>query len=184
MYMPDLNEDKLPNREFVLNVGNIWATKNEFSQYFNSKLSPKHDRKMLMKKEKKVIFRSAASKWRFCQNLEECLKKLKKYHVFHIKSNHSIGNNGRFYQLVRNTKKRRKSKLIKKEIDKKNEEIKLEISMRDKAIKELQRIVQKFDQLELENDKNSKILSRLYDSGVIDENGALVRNFVKPEDMK
>ena len=56
--------------------------------------------------------------------------------------------------------------------------------MRDKAIKELQRIVQKFDQLELENDKNSKILSRLNDSGVIDENGALVRNFVKPEDMK
>ena len=56
--------------------------------------------------------------------------------------------------------------------------------MRDKAIKELQRKVQKFNQLESENDKNSEILSRLYDSGVIDENGALVRNVVKPEDME
>ena len=58
------------------------------------------------------------------------------------------------------------------------------ISMRNKAIKELQRKGQKIDQLELENDKNSKILFRLYDSCIIDENGALVRNVVKPEDME
>ena len=69
-------------------------------------------------------------------------------------------------------------------IDKKNEEIKLEISMRDKAIQELQRKVQTLNQLESENDKNSEILSRLYDSGIIDENGALVRNIEKPEDME
>ena len=69
-------------------------------------------------------------------------------------------------------------------IDKKNEEIKLEISMSDKAIQELQRKVQIFDQLESENDKNSEILSRLYDSGIINENGALVKNIEKPEDME
>ena len=78
--------------------------------------------------------------------------------------------------MVRNTEKRRKSKVQKEVIDKKNEEIKLEISMSDKAIQERQRKVQTFDQLESENDKNSEILSRLYDSGIINENGTLVRN--------
>ena len=53
-------------------------------------------------------------------------------------------------------------------------EIKQEISRKDLLIEELKGKVENFEDLCLENDKNSEILSRLFDRGIINENGDVV----------
>ena len=53
------------------------------------------------------------------------------------------------------------------------EEIKVEMSLKDKAIENLKRQLDQFDEMTTENNKNSEILARLFERGIIDAEGEL-----------
>ena len=55
-----------------------------------------------------------------------------------------------------------------------DEEIKEETYDKDEIIDELTSKVKRFEELAIENDKNSNILSRLFDGGIIDATGQIV----------
>ena len=58
------------------------------------------------------------------------------------------------------------------EID--HEEVKEGISEKDEIIFELREKMRTFEELRIENDKNSQILASLFDSGIIDADGNVV----------
>ena len=64
------------------------------------------------------------------------------------------------------------------------EEYKNDVDRRAEEIKQLKSKVDKFEELNKENDKNSQILSRLFEWGVIDEDGELIREDRKHESME
>ena len=49
-----------------------------------------------------------------------------------------------------------------------------EIGEKDDIINELRNKVRSFDELKIQNDKNSQILADLYESGIIDADGQLI----------
>ena len=53
------------------------------------------------------------------------------------------------------------------------EEIKEEMSLKDEAIEKLKKQLDQFDELNAENNKNSEILARLFERGIIDAEGEL-----------
>ena len=55
--------------------------------------------------------------------------------------------------------------------------------MKDQLITELKNKVDKFEEVCYENDKNSEILSKLFDKGIIDGNGELIKEKKDEEDM-
>ena len=57
-----------------------------------------------------------------------------------------------------------------------------EIYHKDDAIQELKEKVKHFEELEIENDKNSRILSNLFDCGIIDSEGNLIQPKFKDEE--
>ena len=64
-----------------------------------------------------------------------------------------------------------------------HEEDKEEIYERDEVIQLLKEKVKRFEDLEIENDKkNSHILSNLYESGIIDADGHLIRQRKEEEE--
>ena len=79
---------------------------------------------------------------------------------------------------MRSTEKRRAAKeekeKEKEKFMKEEEEFKEMICDKDLIIQELKENVYNFEELSLENDKNSAILAKLYDAGFIDEEGELV----------
>ena len=54
-----------------------------------------------------------------------------------------------------------------------DEEIKEETYDKDEIINELTSKVKRFEELVIENDKNSNILARLFDGGIIDATGQI-----------
>ena len=63
------------------------------------------------------------------------------------------------------------------------EEFKEMICDKDLIIQELKAKVNDFEDLSLENDKNSALLAKLYDAGIIDEEGELVIKKNDEEEM-
>ena len=63
-----------------------------------------------------------------------------------------------------------------------HEEDKEEVYERDEVIQRLKEKVKRFEDLEIENDKNSHILSNLYESGIIDADGHLIRQRKEEEE--
>ena len=63
-----------------------------------------------------------------------------------------------------------------------HEEDKVEVYERDEVIQRLKEKVKRFEDLEIENDKNSHILSNLYESGIIDADGHLIRQRKEEEE--
>ena len=59
--------------------------------------------------------------------------------------------------------------------EEKGEDLDYETNQRDIAIEELKEKVRMFDEISAKNDKNSQILSRLFDNGIIDGEGELIR---------
>ena len=93
-----------------------------------------------------------------------------------------IGCKGTFCQLVRNTS--RQSRQEKEQIGQKYEEIKQEVTEKDEVIQSLKRQVESFEWLEIENDRNSEILAKLFESKIIDENGELMGEKEKSDEME
>ena len=79
---------------------------------------------------------------------------------------------------------RQEKELTEKKKKKKNEEVKHEITSRDEVIQDLRKQVESFEEVVAENDKNSEILSRLFESKVIDARGELIGNYQSQESME
>ena len=93
------------------------------------------------------------------------------------------GQNGRFHQLARNTEKRRHNKLQLFNNNYRLEESKEVVSEKDQIIEDLKNKVQNFEEMCLVNNKNSLILARLFDSGIISADGELIDSNKNQEDM-
>ena len=63
------------------------------------------------------------------------------------------------------------------------EEVKQEISRKDMLIEDLKEKVVKFEEVCLENDKNSEILSRLFDRGIINAKGDVINKSEEDDNM-
>ena len=94
------------------------------------------------------------------------------------------GHNGRFHQLVRSTEMRRLAKEVKNRGQVAEEEESKEMNReKDQIIEDLKQKVIDFEELRLENDKNSTILAKLFDGGIIDQEGELLNHPVDEEEM-
>ena len=59
-----------------------------------------------------------------------------------------------------------------------------EVTKKDEVIQRLKRQVESFERLEIENDRNSEILVKLFEWKIIDENGELMGEKEKSDKMK
>ena len=59
-----------------------------------------------------------------------------------------------------------------------------EVTEKDEVIQRLKRQVESFERLEIENDRNSEILAKLFEWKIIDENGELMGEKEKSDKMK
>ena len=98
-------------------------------------------------------------------------KEVSSMHLFVITI---TGQNGRFHQFVRNSERRRNAKENKHIKNSNIEEVKEEIYIKDQLIEDLKEKVDKFEEVCFGNDKNSEILSKLFDKGIKDGNGELI----------
>ena len=64
-----------------------------------------------------------------------------------------------------------------------DEELKEVDMSKDQIIEDLKQKVRDLDALRLENDKNSVILAKLFDGGVIDEEGKLIDHLIDEQEM-
>ena len=65
-----------------------------------------------------------------------------------------------------------------------NEENKEVIYEKEDIIVELRDKVRAFDELKIENEKNSQILAELFDGGIIDEKGQIIFHQNREEDLQ
>ena len=94
------------------------------------------------------------------------------------------GHNWRFHQLIRSTESRRLAREVKHRRQLVEDEELKEVDMnKDQIIKDLKQKVRDFDTLRLEKDKNSVILTKLFDDGVIDEEGKLIGHLMDEQEM-
>ena len=90
---------------------------------------------------------------------------------------HNLGSNGRFYNLM-NTSKRRRDEKIEK--DKKNiefDEMKKIVKEHEDTIDKLIKKVEYYEDEKVNSNENAEKLNKLYKMGLIDENGEPVKNF-------
>ena len=85
-YMPNLNDEKLPNRDFVVNVGKVQL----WSWFIANTLIPDEfgemiDRVLTKNEKKNIIKRSWL--WKYCRSYKECLKIKLKFQVRLVESN-------------------------------------------------------------------------------------------------
>ena len=81
---------------------------------------------------------------------------------------------------MRNTEKRRHIKQEKHRSNIDDEEVKGQMSNKSEIIDSLKDKIRKFEERAAESDKNSEILARLYECGVIDEDGEILLDNKKP----
>ena len=82
-----------------------------------------------------------------------------------------IGENGRFHTMVRNADQRRAKKIERLLNQQRERNVRQEVEMRDMAIEVLKLKIKDFEEISKENDKNAEILPRLYEGGIINEEG-------------
>ena len=63
------------------------------------------------------------------------------------------------------------------------EEVKEINDEKDEIIEDLKQKVKNFEMLSMENEKNSAILAKLFDGGLIDEDGELTNKQIEEDDM-
>ena len=63
------------------------------------------------------------------------------------------------------------------------EEVKEINDEKDEIIEDLKQKVKNFEMLSMENEKNSAILTKLFDGGLIDEDGELTNKQIEEDDM-
>ena len=86
------------------------------------------------------------------------------------------GSHGKFPGVIKNTNKRRSIVFNQIEINHKKEALTLELMEKDDKILTLEIRIKEFQEISKENEKNLSKLSKLYELGVIDENGEIIKN--------
>ena len=182
--MPDLSGDKFPDKEFVINVGRAFNHPNNSTV---NTLIPDLLQDMIKRalEAREVKYTSRRNiKMRILPEFKRMFDETKEVCSKNLFWSKIIGCNGRFYQFVRNTSRRRRNRQEKEQIGQKYEEIKQEVTEKDEVIQSLKRQVESFERLEIENDRNSEILAKLFESKVIDENGELMGVKEKSDKME
>ena len=114
-YMPDLSGDKLPDREFVINVGKAFNHPNNSTV---NTLIPDLLQDMIKRalEAREVKYTSRRNiKMRILPEFKRMFDETKEVSSKNLFWSKIIGCNGRFYQLVRNTSRRRQSRQEKTE---------------------------------------------------------------------
>ena len=86
-----------------------------------------------------------------------------------------IGYNGRFYQLIKNSKQKRDNKAKKEEEKKGKDDILQSLEEQNMYIQELEQKIDNFERKQVEHLENAEKLGKLYDEGVIDQYGTLLK---------
>ena len=130
--MPELNDEKLPNREFVVNINknnNIVV-----NSLIPDELQQMVDRAMEEREEKYIKKKNITMKvLPEFQSLFAETKEISSKAYFGIE----IGENGRFYTMIRNADQIRTKKAERLLNQQRERDIRQEVEMRDKAIEEL-----------------------------------------------
>ena len=141
-YMPDMKDDKLPNRDFVVNVGKGAEKLIVCSEYFDPGWTAKNSWGSKNWKRRK-IYKKRTCEWKYFPSFREYSQIQKKYQV-RKKLLNIKGHNGRFHQLVRSTEMRRLAKEVKNRGQVAEEE---ESKEKDQIIEDLKRKVIDFEEL-------------------------------------
>ena len=170
--MPELNDEKLPNRKFVVNIGNINKNNNiEMNSLIPDELQKMVDRAVEEREEKYTKKKNIAMKMlpEF-QSLFVETKEISSKAYF----GNEVGENGRFYTMIRKADQIRTKKAERLLNQQRERDTRQEVEIRDKAIEELKQKIKDFEEISKENDKNAEILSRLYEVGIINKEGDLL----------
>ena len=73
--------------------------------------------------------------------------------------------------MVRNADQRRRKKAEKLLNQHRENDVKHEMDDRDLVIEDLKQKIKDFEEMSIDNDKNAEILSRLFESGIINSEG-------------
>ena len=172
LYLPELIDDKLPSREFVVNVGKYRSTEwSLVNTLMPDKLqemveSAMERRECKFIKQKNITMNVLPEIKRIFKDTKEVSSKLL--------INTIIGENGRFYHLVKNTEARRAKRVINYENEEEKKEIDNQFDRRNQIISNLQNQIKGFEDKIKESDSNSSILARLFEGGIIDAEGELL----------
>ena len=109
----------------------------------------------------------------FCQRSKEYLAIPKKFQVRHSLKQF-LGENGRFYHLVKNTDAKRARRSINDENEEEKKQSSSQLDRKNQIISDLQLQIQDFEDKMKENEKNAAILTRLFEGGIIDGAGELM----------
>ena len=128
-----------------------------------------------MKGKANMLRREIWNLWCF-QNFIDCLKRQQRFQVNSFVYLY-IGSRGRFHQLVRNTgakrEKRDSMNNQRYEEDKGADDL---LEEKEQKIQQLTTQLDEFAEVCLENDENMRKLAKLFDAGIIDENGEPIQN--------
>ena len=114
--MPDFSGDKLPEREYVINVDMTFDNQNNSTvKYFATRLTPRHDKRAFEAREMRYISRRNI-KMRILSEFKRMFNETKEVSSKNLFWPKIIGCNCRFYQLVRNMSRRRQSRQEKEQI--------------------------------------------------------------------
>ena len=174
-FMPELNDEKLPNREFVVNIGNINKNNNivvnslipdELQKMVDRAMEEREEREEKYTKKKKIAMKVLPE----FQSLFAETKEISSKAYF----GNEIGENGRFFRMIRKADQIRTKKAERLLNQQRERDTRQEVEIRDKVIEELKQKIKDFEEISKENDKNAEILSRLYEVGIINKEGDLL----------
>ena len=172
LYLPDLKDDKLPSREFVVNVGKNRSTDRSLvNTLIPEKLQEMVESTMARReykfiKQKNISMNVLPEIKRIFNDTKEVSSKLL--------TNIITGENGRFYHLVKNTDAGRAKRTINDEKEEEKKEIGSQFDRKNQVISDLQSQIKEFEDKIKDSDKNASILARLFEGGIIDEDGELL----------
>ena len=94
---------------------------------------------------------------------------------------HTLGTNGRFHQLVKNSRKRRDDHIEEEKKGEEFTEMRAQVHTQENLIWELKSRLDHFEKDQDYNLKNEEALHKLFEMGIIDEKGELTNN--RDDDM-
>ena len=182
-YMPNLAKGKQPDRDFVCNVGTHqhFVMIDIVNTLMPSKLRDRIEKWMVTRESKYIKKNNLNMKVLLeFKELFEAVPSLSSKSEYY----HEIGTAGRFHQLVKNVGQRRDRMYYEEVTKEERKDISERLDSKDKKIESLLSKIKDFEEKIADQEKNSELLARLYDSGIIDEDGWPVIRNDDQNDMK
>ena len=182
-YIPNLAKRKQPDRDFVCNVGTHqhFVMIDIVNTLMPSKLRDRIEKWMVTRENKYIKKNNLNMKvLPEFKELFEAVPSLSSKSEYY----HEIGTAGRFHQLVKNFGQRRDRMYYEEVTKEERKDISERLDSKDKKIESLLSKIKDFEEKIADQEKNSELLARLYDSGIIDEDGWPVIRNDDQNDMK